>query len=43
MAEHLIHALGTHGAIIVYSSFEQTRIKALGAQFPDLALPCTHI
>ena len=43
VAEHLIQALGARGAVIVYSSFEQTRIKALGARFPDLARPLTAI
>ena len=43
VAERLIQALGARGAVIVYSSFEQTRIKALGARFPDLVRPLTAI
>ena len=37
VAEALIAALGDHGAIIVYSGFEKTRITALRDAFPDLA------
>jgi hypothetical protein len=37
LAEKLIEALGSGGSIIVYSQFEQTRIKALRDAFPDLA------
>ena len=37
LAQHMIQSLGVSGSIIVYSSFEQTRIKALGDQFPDLS------
>src|SRR5207245_8424694 len=33
----LIEKLGDCGSIIVYSNFEETRIKALQAAFPDLA------
>ena len=43
VAENLLHALGGRGAIIVYSSFEQTRIKALADRFPDLARPLTAL
>ncbi len=43
LAEALIAALGEHGSIIVYSSFEQTRIKALRAAFSDLAGPLQAI
>jgi hypothetical protein len=43
LAEVLIAALRTEGAIIVYSSFEQTRIKALCDAFPDLAGPLEDI
>ena len=39
LAEALIDALGQKGSVLVYSSFEQTRIKALMAEFPDLAAP----
>lgn len=39
LAEALIGALGQHGSIIVYSSFERTRITALRDSFPDLAAP----
>jgi hypothetical protein len=39
----LIHALGQYGSIIVYSSFEQTRIKGLQAAFSDLAGPLHSI
>jgi hypothetical protein len=37
LAEALIQKLGDRGAIIVYSNFEETRIKALQKAFPDLA------
>jgi len=37
LAEMLIKELGTHGSVVVYSSFEKTRIKALKDAFPDLA------
>lgn len=37
VAQALIAALGDQGAIIVYSSFEKTRISALRNSFPDLA------
>ena len=43
LAEALIIALGQHGSIIVYSSFERTRITALLAAFPDLAMPLEAI
>lgn len=33
----LIENLGDHGSIVVYSNFEETRIKALRDGFPDLA------
>jgi Domain of unknown function(DUF2779) len=39
LAVALIAALGEQGAIIVYSSFEKTRIAALRDSFPDLAAP----
>jgi hypothetical protein len=37
LAEALISAVGQTGSIIVYSSFERTRISALQTLFPDLA------
>jgi len=37
LTEALIAATGRQGAIMVYSSFEQTRIKALQQMFPDLS------
>jgi predicted RecB family nuclease len=37
LAEALIKELGEEGSIIVYSSFEETRIKALRDAFSDLA------
>jgi len=43
LAEALIDALGQQGSIIVYSSFEQTRVKALLAAFSDLAGPLQAI
>lgn len=43
LAEALIAALRPEGAIIVYSSFEQTRIKALRDAFPDLSGPLEDI
>jgi Domain of unknown function(DUF2779) len=43
LAEALINALGTSGSIIVYSSFEKTRITALRDAFPDLVAPLQAI
>ncbi len=43
LAEALIAALKPEGSIIVYSSFEQTRIRALREAFPDLAAPLDAI
>jgi CRISPR/Cas system-associated exonuclease Cas4 (RecB family) len=37
LAEALIDKVGDRGSIIVYSNFEETRIKALRDAFPDLA------
>lgn len=37
LAVALIDSLGDRGSIMVYSSFEATRIKALRDEFPDLA------
>lgn len=37
LAERLIEVLDTEGSIIVYSNFEDSRIKALIGQFPTLA------
>ncbi|HVS10280.1 MAG TPA: DUF2779 domain-containing protein [Planctomycetota bacterium] len=37
LAEQLIRDLRTAGSVIVYSSFEKTRIRALARKFPDLA------
>lgn len=42
-AEALVAALGQEGSIIVYSSFEKTRIKALRNAFPELAGPLDSI
>lgn len=43
-AETLIATLnGTDAPIIVYSAYEQTRLKELAATFPDLAKPITSI
>ncbi len=36
-AKSLLNALGSEGSIVVYSSFEATRIKELADIFPDLA------
>ena len=43
LAECLIKVLGTHGAIVVYSNFENVRVKALVDEFPDLADPLNAI
>jgi len=43
LAESLIAALRPEGSIVVYSSFEQTRIRALKEAFPDLAAPLDDI
>jgi len=37
VADALIRALGTSGSVMVYSSYEKTRIKGLRDQFPDKA------
>ncbi len=36
-AETLIHALGVTGPVLVYSSFEKSRLKELADMYPDLA------
>jgi hypothetical protein len=43
LAEALIEALGQRGSIIVYTTFEQTRIKALRDELPGLAGPLQAI
>ena len=43
LAERLIAVLGTDGSIIVYSNFENVRVKALIDQFPDVAKPLNAI
>jgi len=43
LAEALIAALDVTGSIIVYSSFEKTRINALRDAFPDLSAPLEAI
>jgi hypothetical protein len=43
LAEALIGALGGKGSIIVYSTYEETRIKALRDAMPDLAVPLQAI
>jgi len=42
-AEALIEALGDHGPIFMYTSYERTVINALVKLFPDLAGPLTAI
>lgn len=37
LAERLLSDLGASGSIVVYSSYEKTRLNALGVLFPDLA------
>lgn len=37
LAEALIEGLGDHGSVLVYSTFEASRIRALQRSFPDLA------
>src|SRR5579859_5281174 len=37
LAEALIAAVGDRGSVIVYSDFEEKRIKALQGSYPDLA------
>ena len=37
LIEHLLDALGDEGSICVYSSFEQTQIRALAEAFPQYA------
>lgn len=39
LTERLLQDLGTAGSIIVYSSYEKTRLNGLAALFPDLAAP----
>src|SRR5208282_1755243 len=36
-ADQLLDALGTKGSIVVYSSFEATRLRQLGEHFKELA------
>jgi len=36
LAEKLLRDLGANGSVVVYSSFEKTRIRALATRFPDL-------
>ena len=43
LVESLIGDLGTEGPIIVYSNFEQTRLKELATMFPDLSKPIERI
>lgn len=43
LTERLIASLGGRGTILVYSSFEKTRIKTLKAAYPDLAGPLDAI
>src|SRR5262249_51228583 len=43
LAEELIQRLADRGAIIVYSNFEEIRIKALQRLFPDLVKPLDAI
>lgn len=43
LAECLIKVLGAQGAIVVYSNFENVRVKALVEEFPDLADPLNAI
>jgi predicted RecB family nuclease len=43
LALSLIDALGTHGSVVVYSSFEKTRIKGLVDRFADLGAPLQAI
>jgi predicted RecB family nuclease len=43
LAEKLIASLGAEGTILVYSSFEKTRIKSLKVAYPDLAVPLDNI
>jgi hypothetical protein len=43
LAEALIRDLGQHGSIMVYTSFEKTRIAGLQVLFPKLAQPLQAI
>lgn len=43
LAEALIKNLRERGSIVVYSTFEKTRISALKDMFPDLAVPLQSI
>ena len=43
LAERLIDVLGTQGTIVVYSHFEDVRIKALIDELPELAAPLNAI
>jgi len=43
LAESLISVLGNFGSVIVYSSFEKTRITSLKQRFMDLAGPLDQI
>ncbi len=41
--EKLIDAAGTHGPIIVYTSYERTILNSMARMFPDLASPLTTL
>ena len=43
LSEALINGLGDRGSIVVYSTFEKTRISALRDAFPNLAAPLQGI
>ena len=43
LVERLIEVLGTHGAIVVYSNFEDVRMKAAASRFPELRVPLNAI
>lgn len=43
LVEHLLDDLGDSGSIIVYSSYEKTRLNGLAALFPDLGPRCEAV
>ena len=43
LTEQLLAHLGDSGSIVVYSSYEKTRLKALAELLPDLAGPLGHV
>jgi hypothetical protein len=43
LLDSMLRTLGGKGDILVYSSFEETRLKAMRAAFPEIALPIEKV